>query len=178
MKVSLRKIAEADTSNIVRWRNSDDVRHWLYSQEEVTPEMHLGWLRNVVWVGRCAQYIIEVEENNEKYDIGTTFIKRETPDSEEGEFGIFIGEKQAKGKHCALPATKEMLRIGFEELKLKTIFLTVFTTNIPAVKTYLHAGFTIVEEYEYSRDRNRSIYKMIIKNPLCSHANNLEISNV
>ena len=162
MKVSLRKIAEADTSNIVRWRNSDDVRHWLYSQQDVTPEMHMGWLRNVVWVGRCAQYIIEVEENNEKYDIGTTFIKRDTPDSEEGEFGIFIGERRARGKHCALPATKEMLRIGFEELKLKSIFLTVFTANGPAVRTYRNAGFQVIDEYEYEEDPKRLIYKMEI----------------
>lgn len=164
MKVSLRKIEEADTSNIVRWRNSDDVRHWLYSQEDVTPEMHLGWLRNVVWVGRCAQYIIEVEENNEKYDIGTTFIKRDTPDSVEGEFGIFIGETKARGKHCALPATEEMLRIGFIDLELATIFLTVFTENKPAVNTYLHAGFQIVNEYNYEEGNERRIYKMVIKN--------------
>lgn len=162
MEVTLRKITEADTANIVRWRNSDDVRRWLYSQVDLTPEMHLSWLKNVVNTGRCAQYIIVAKEDNNIFDIGTTFIKRSSPDSDEGEFGIFIGESWAKGKHCSLPATIEMLRIGFTELRLKSIFLTVFVENIPAVKTYLHAGFHIAEKYAYKEDENRFIYKMII----------------
>lgn len=162
MDVYLRKITDADTANIVRWRNSDDVRRWLYSQDDVTPEMHRSWIKNVVEKGRCSQYIIVVEENGETVDIGTTFIKRPSPDSKEGEFGIFIGETIARGKHCALPATKEMLRIGFEELHLKTIFLTVFTDNTPAVKTYIKAGFQVVDEYEYSVDSSRHIYRMEI----------------
>ena len=162
MEVSLRKISEADTANIIRWRNSDDVRCWLYSQDDLTPEKHLGWLRNVVDKGRCAQYIIEVREGEALFDIGTTFIKRSIPDSEDGEFGIFIGESRARGKHCALPATKEMVRIGFEELGLKKIYLTVFSANVPAVKTYLNVGFQITDEYHYEDDSQRMIYRMEI----------------
>lgn len=161
MEVHLRKITKADTTNIVRWRNSDDVRRWLYSQDDITPEMHLGWLKNVVGKGRCAQYIIVLKKDGVSLDIGTTFIKRTLSDSEEGEFGIFIGEAYARGKHCALPATKKMLRIGFEEMNLKRIWLTVFVDNVPAVKTYFSAGFQIVEEYLYETD-GRRIYRMEI----------------
>lgn len=162
MDISLRQITESDTANIVRWRNSDDVKHWLYSQRELTPEMHLGWLKNVVAKGYCAQYIIVAKNKNEVFDIGTTFIKRSEPDSKSGEFGIFIGEKKARGKHCALPATTEMLSIGFRELNLDSIFLTVFTENTPAIKTYLAAGFQIIEKFDYVDDPQRKIFKMEI----------------
>lgn len=162
MNISLRKITESDTANIVRWRNSDDVKRWLYSQEDLTPEMHLGWLKNVVAKGLCAQYIIIAKDGVEEFDIGTTFIKRTAPDSINGEFGIFIGEKSARGKHCALPATIKMLSLGFKKLNLNTIFLTVFAENIPAVRTYLKAGFIIKEEHDYKGDRQRKILKMEI----------------
>lgn len=162
MQVSLRKISEKDTAKIVKWRNSEEVRHWLYSQVDLTPEMHNGWLKNVVQAGRCAQYIIVFRDGNNTYDIGTTFIKRHDSESEEGEFGIFIGESWAKGKHCSLPATKEMIRIGFDELRLNRIFLTVFKDNIPAVKTYIRAGFSVIDEYDYPEDNSRRVLKMQI----------------
>ena len=162
MQVSLRKISDSDTNNIVKWRNSEEVRHWLYSQVELTAEMHNHWLKNVVGSGRCEQYIIVLKDGKESSDIGTTFIKRSDKESEEGEFGIFIGESWAKGKHCSLPATQEMIRIGFESLMLKTIFLTVFRDNLPAVKTYRHAGFRVVDEYDYPEDTNRRVLKMQI----------------
>lgn len=162
MEVHLRKIAESDTANIVKWRNSDDVRRWLYSQKELTSEEHLGWLKNVVGKGLCVQYIIVVDDNNSTVDIGTTFIKRSSANSKDGEFGIFIGESAARGKHCALPATIKMLHIGFDRLKLEQIYLTVFSENIPAVKTYLKAGFHITDEYEYSKDDIRKVLRMEI----------------
>ncbi len=164
MQVRLRKIAMSDTANIVKWRNSDKVRHWLYSQDDLTEEMHLGWLKNVVGTGRCAQYIIDVEDEGHCFDIGTTFIKRTSSNSTEGEFGIFIGESMANGKHYSLPATNEMLRIGFEELMLQNIFLTVFEENIPAVKTYHRAGFVITAKYPYEEDNNRAVLRMEITN--------------
>lgn len=162
MDVRLRKITERDTANIVRWRNSDDVRHWLFSQEDLTPEKHLWWLKNVVGKGYCAQYIIIASEGDNDYDIGTTFIKRSTPNSIEGEFGIFIGEAIARGRHCAFSTTMKMLSIGFDEMNLDAIFLTVFSENTPAVKTYLKVGFQIKAEYNYEVDKKRKIYKMEI----------------
>lgn len=162
MIVSLRKLTESDTANIVKWRNADEVKTWLFSQDVVTEEMHLGWYQNKVLPGYCSQYIICVEENGSTLDIGTTFIKRKDLTAEEGEFGIFIGEPLAKGKHCALPATRGMLRIGFNELKLNRIFLEVFSDNVPAIKTYLHAGFRRIAENEYINDKNRLVYTMEI----------------
>ena len=162
MNVSLRKLAESDTANIVLWRNAEDVKRWLFSQDEVTEEMHLRWFHDKVEPGFCAQYIINLEEEERRIDIGTTFIKRKDLTSELGEFGIFIGEPSAKGKHCALPATKNMLRIGFNELKLDRIFLEVFSDNIPAIKTYLHAGFRKTGENEYIKDKEKIVYTMEI----------------
>lgn len=162
MQVSLRKITEEDTDNIVKWRNSQDVRQWLYSQVELTNEMHLEWFKNMVCTGRCIQYIITLKEGNKCCDIGTTFIKRANTVCDIGEFGIFIGESWARGKHCALPATKEMLNIGFREHDLQSIFLTVFEDNVPAVHTYLKAGFIVTEKYPYDGDGTRTVLKMEI----------------
>lgn len=160
MTVSLRKITEADTANIVKWRNRADVKSWLFSQSLVTEESHMNWYRTRILPGFCSQYIIEWNDGMRLQDIDTTFIKRQELTSDVGEFGIFIGEPSAKGKHCSLPATKEMLRIGFNELNLQLIFLEVFSENIPAIKTYEHAGFKVISAYDY--DKIRKVLKMEI----------------
>lgn len=141
MKVQLRKIELSDTANIVKWRNSDDVRKNLFTQDDLTEEQHINWFHSKVEPGCCAQYIIEAIDNDVKTDIGTTFIKGIDYETSEGEFGIFIGEPAYRGKHLASFATKEMLNVGFYELGLSRIYLSVFDDNIPAKTTYQKLGF-------------------------------------
>ncbi|MGI5943105.1 MAG: GNAT family N-acetyltransferase [Pelotomaculaceae bacterium] len=140
-EVILRKIKASDTDNIVRWRNSDSVKRNLFTQSELTAEQHLGWLKSKVETGSCAQYIIVVSENSTNTDIGTVFIKNIDRQSNKGEFGIFIGEADARGKGYAKLATIEILKIAFEKMMLNRVFLTVMADNISGIKVYEKAGF-------------------------------------
>lgn len=162
MNVSLRKITLQDTSNIVKWRNSEDVRKNLFTQDDLTAEMHINWFHSKVETGFCAQYIIVVEDETGIHDIGTTFIKGIDKIKQEGEFGIFIGESAFRGKHLSTKATREMIKIGFEILSLNRIFLSVFEDNVPAIKSYERAGF----HYAYTtteKDDKRAVLYMIIE---------------
>jgi len=159
MKVKLRKITLSDTANIVRWRNSDDVRKNLFTQDNLTEEQHINWFHSKIESGSCAQYIIEVEDESGYHDIGTTFIKGIDNKKKEGEFGIFIGEPTFRGKGLSTSATCQMLRIGFEKLNLKSIFLEVFESNIPAICAYKKAGFKMKDKYMKS---DKSIINMEI----------------
>lgn len=138
-KLTIRPITEADTDNIVRWRNLDSVKRNLYSRDEVTRESHLRWLREQVQTGRCAQYILETLEG----DIGTAFIKNIDNFHKKGEYGIFIGEESARGKGYGRRATELLLEKAFEELDLNRVFLHVFEENLPGIRAYENAGFKI-----------------------------------
>lgn len=161
MKAHLRKIALSDTSNIVKWRNSEEVRKNLFTQDDLTEEQHINWFHNKVETGLCAQYIIEVIEENASHDIGTTFIKNIDNNKKEGEFGIFIGEASFRGKHLSTAATKEMIRIGFEELGLTLIYLSVFADNVPAIMAYEKVGFCKLQEMKEKKN-GRSVILMSI----------------
>lgn len=140
-QIRLRKITPVDTENIVHWRNSPDVRKNLYIQDKLTAEQHLNWLKTKVDCGSCVQYIIcEVKDGGET-DIGTVYIKNIDNVSRKGEFGIFIGEPEGRGKGYAAIATKSILTVAFNELCLNRVYLTVFYDNIPAILTYEKAGF-------------------------------------
>ena len=139
--VTLRALTEADTANIVKWRNSESVRKNLYTQTELTEQQHLNYFQTVVKAGKCAQYIITVEEDGTAVDVGTVFIKNIDRENRKGEFGMFIGEERFRGKGYAAPAACEMLAIAFSELNLNRVYLSVMADNKPAIRTYEKAGF-------------------------------------
>lgn len=144
--IELRELEERDTANIVRWRNGNEVRRNLFTQTLLTEEQHLHYFHNVVQSGRCRQYII-VLKDTPSVDIGTVFLKNIDAELNQAEFGIFIGEPQGRGKKLSYPATNAVLRIAFEELGLRRVYLSVVGDNIPAVTTYLRSGFR-----EYDRE--------------------------
>lgn len=140
-KVSLRPLNISDTDNIVRWRNSDSVKKNLYTQDRLTPEQHIAYFYNVVQAGRCAQFIIVVDEGEKQADVGTAFIKGIDLENRSGEFGIFIGEEGARGKGYAQAATKLILRHAFKALRLHRVYLTVMRDNHAAIRAYEKCGF-------------------------------------
>ena len=53
-----------------------------------------------------------------------------------GEYFIFIGDKENWGKGVSTEATKQVVDIGFTQLHLNRIMLTVSKPNIGGVKSY------------------------------------------
>jgi UDP-4-amino-4,6-dideoxy-N-acetyl-beta-L-altrosamine N-acetyltransferase len=141
--VQLRPINIDDTDNIVTWRNMPDVKKNLYSQDELTPEAHLNWLRTKVETGQCVQFIIEILDAGSVKPAGTVFIKNIDHKNSKGEFGIFIGEREARGKGYAAEATRMILRHAFAALHLNRVYLTVFSDNMAAIRAYEKAGFLV-----------------------------------
>lgn len=139
--IQIRPITESDTQLIIKWRNDPQIVRNLYTQDMLTQEQHLRWLHNYVNTGKCSQFIIEECMDVEKRAIGTVFIKNIDTKNSKGEFGIFIGEKFARGLGYGTAATKEILYHTFEVLGLNRVYLTVFHDNIYAIKAYKQAGF-------------------------------------
>lgn len=149
--VELREISLSDSSNIVRWRNNPSVKKYLYSQEDITEEDNAKYYKSNVLSGKCKQYIIHVVDSK---DIGTIYLRNIDNYSKKAELGIFIGEEQSRGKGYALKAVKQLLNIGFNELGLNRIYLTLMYDNIPAINVYIKAGFSVegVLKQEYYRN--------------------------
>ena len=151
IEVSIRPININDTDNIVKWRNSDDVRFNLYSQDLISPEQHKNYFKNFIETGRCIQFIIEMHHDDIIEDVGTIFLKDIDRNSKKAEFGIFIGEASARGNGVAKKATIKILNFAFFEEQFNKVYLTLFADNIPAFRTYLSTGFrfegVLREEY-------------------------------
>ena len=138
-KVSLRPITDADTDDIVRWRNDPEVRQFFIFREPFTPEMHRAWLKNRVAAGQVIQYII-VDRASGK-SVGSVYFRDVDPVSESAEYGIFIGEADGRGRGVGTETARLFTAFGLDVLRLHRISLKVLGGNEVARRSYEKAGF-------------------------------------
>ena len=137
--IYLRLMTAADTDLIVAWRNKDAVRKNFIYQELFTREGHENWIRNKVETGQVVQMII-CDAAADK-PLGSVYIRDIDREHNKAEYGIFIGEDDARGRGIGTAAAKLMLRYCFEEEKLHRIYLRALASNMQAIRSYEKAGF-------------------------------------
>ena len=128
-----------DTDLIVAWRNSDAVRKNFIYQALFTRESHENWIRTMVETGKVVQMII-CDSASDK-PLGSVYIRDIDRHHNKAEYGIFIGEQDARGRGVGTAAAKLMLRYCFEEEKLHRVYLRAFAENVQAIRSYEKAGF-------------------------------------
>lgn len=135
----LRPITIDDTEQIVKWRNNPSVMKNFIFREKFTKEMHENWMHTKVETGQVIQYI--VEEKKTKKPIGSVYFRDVNEAYDSAEFGIFIGEDDARGKGYGKEMTSLFVRYGFESLGLHRIQLRLVKGNAAAARTYSSVGF-------------------------------------
>ena len=137
--IYLRLMTYEDTDLIVTWRNSDAVRRNFIYQELFTREGHENWIRTQVDTGRVVQTIIcDIATDR---PLGSVYIRDIDRHHNKAEYGIFIGEADARGRGVGTAAAKLMLRYCFEEEALHRVYLRAFADNQQAIGSYERAGF-------------------------------------
>lgn len=142
-KIFLRKMEYSDTENIVKWRNSDFVRNNFIYQALFTKETHENWIRTMVETGKADQLIICLKDNmnDGEIPVGSVYIRDIDWNHNKAEYGIFIGEENARGKGVGSQTAALMIEYCFKQLKLHRLFLRVFADNKQAIRSYEKAGF-------------------------------------
>ncbi len=137
--IFLRLMTAADTDLIVAWRNKDAVRKNFIYQELFTREGHENWIRTRVETGQVVQMIICDDATGKP--LGSVYIRDIDREHNKAEYGIFIGEDDARGRGIGTAAAKLMLRYCFEEEGLHRVYLRAFADNLQAIRSYEKAGF-------------------------------------
>jgi UDP-4-amino-4,6-dideoxy-N-acetyl-beta-L-altrosamine N-acetyltransferase len=129
-----------DADDVVRLRNDPAVRPQLFCDEPLDREGHLRWFERMQKDGIRHEFII-VERATGR-SIGITGLNHLDRQHRRAEYGIVIGEAEARGKGLAFEASRLLLNYAFNKLRLHRVYLHVFTENEPALRLYRKIGFT------------------------------------
>lgn len=164
-QVYIRPIEVSDAELIIKWRNSENVKKYFILQENFTLEGQVKWINNIVNNGKAFQFVIVEKASNRS--VGSVYIRNVDQIHKKGEYGIFIGEDDARGKGYGTQAAKLIIKYAFNEKKLHRIYLRVFSDNYRAISSYKKVGFNIegvLREDVYVRGVYRDITWMAIVN--------------
>ncbi|MDM8159172.1 GNAT family protein [Labilibaculum sp. K2S] len=85
-----------------------------------------------------------------------------------GEYFIFIGDKNYWGKGIGTQVTQMIVKMGFEELGLNRIMLSVSVPNVGGVKAYERAGFVLEGRFREAALRNGEYHDKLVMSVLKS----------
>ncbi len=158
-KIYLCEITSEHTGLIVRWRNNPNVRSKFIFREKFTNQMHENWLETKVATGEVVQFVIYTNEKD--IPIGSVYLRDIDYHNKKAEYGIFIGEDEARGHGYGTEAANLMCQYAFEQLKLHKLMLRVFADNKNAIRSYEKAGF-VQEAYLKDEELLDGKYKDVI----------------
>ncbi len=143
----LRKLMEKDAEGMLDWMHDSDInRYFRFDAANMTKDKALAYIVNANASESDVHYAI-INDNDEY--LGTISLKNIDYENSKAEYAIST-RKKAHGTGCAMEATKEILRIAFEELGLEKVYLNVLSDNMRANKFYQKVGF--VYEGEFRND--------------------------
>ena len=140
-KIILRPITLNDEELILKWRNDPSVKSNFIFREELTREVHEKWMKQKVETGEVIQFIIEEKIGDHEIPIGSVYLQKVDLQNMNAEYGIFIGETNARGKGYGTECANLILKFAFETLGLHKVYLRVLGDNVIAQRSYMKAGF-------------------------------------
>lgn len=151
----------SDTDDVIRMRREPSVLAQLFSDKAPAREEHLRWLERIQVQGDRQEFII-VERGTGR-SIGTIGLSNIHPKHRHAQYGILIGEIDARGKGLALEASRLLLAYAFDKLGLQRVYLHVFADNEQALHLYRKVGFEEegrLRQHMYKDGRFRDVVVM------------------
>ena len=148
--MTLRELKKEDMEGMLEWMMDPDIRqNFRFSADKLDEKSVLTFIQNAKILispreGCTIHYAIADDENDEY--LGTISLKEISTVNKNAEYAISL-RKKAQGKGIGAKATKEILRLAFEEYGLERVYLNVLSDNIRAIKLYEKCGFIFEGEF-------------------------------
>lgn len=144
MKIYLRPITPNDTRNIVKWRNTKEVRSHCMDKSPISEESHMDFYKNFVETGKYKQFIVErIEESSHvaSYPIATIYLKDIDNNNHRCELCIFTSSDEEWRQASQSIAISMMLEKAFSEFGIHKVYSYVFAKHSDEIALLKTAGF-------------------------------------
>ena len=138
---SFRELKPSDLHYFIQWIADEEVIRYSMTKFHrlSTNDLIVDWYKSTLSDQKTFQLGILDPKTN--HLIGYVGLAGLNEIDRNGEYFIFIGNKEYWRKGIASDATKKILHHGFMHLNLHRIFLTVSSKNSGAIRAYEKAGF-------------------------------------
>ncbi|MFK7776841.1 MAG: UDP-4-amino-4,6-dideoxy-N-acetyl-beta-L-altrosamine N-acetyltransferase [Gimesia sp.] len=130
----LRKMVENDLSLVLQWRNHPDVRRYMYTQHEITPEEHVQWFSRLCHDDRQSSLVFVIDE----IPLGYVNFKRNATLTV-ADWGFYLAPDAPKGTGSQLGTAA--LDYAFEQMKLHKVCGQALGYNEKSKGFHLRFGF-------------------------------------
>lgn len=139
--IQLELFKEEDFSRLINWVDSKKLMY-IFSAERFTfPINHQQLLKYINTKDRIAYKVIDKTTNE---IIGHADFSNINKQSKSARIcSVLVGDKKSRNKGFGTQIINELVRIGFDEMKLHRIDLGVYDFNKQAIKCYEKCGFQI-----------------------------------
>ena len=143
-RVMLREYRRDDFDHIRRWMNDRETVRFM-STRFWPPQTSIDaeeYLQRMMQSSHNAYNFVIADAEDESY-IGQLDMFRVDWRLRQGEIGMVIGRREHRGKGYALEALQLLQDYVFSALGLERLELEVHMDNVPAIRCYELAGFTL-----------------------------------
>lgn len=139
--IFLRPVVHSDVNeNYLNWLKDDDVMDGLATRDYTLQKLE-SYVKERLDNPDIAFFAICDKESGEH--IGNVKLDFHDKRANLSELGILIGNKNYWGKGVGAQACQLIMKYGFEQMKLRKIYLAVYESNPNAKKLYEKLGFRL-----------------------------------
>lgn len=141
MNITFRDLESGDVKYFFEWLKDESVTKYSLSKfQNMKSDSQISeWFDEVL--SENSSYKKAIVDSDKNNLIGYAGISGISNINKSGEYFIFIGDESYHGKGVGTFVTKEIVKIGFEDLGLNRIMLTVSDINVGALRAYTKANF-------------------------------------
>lgn len=143
-QVQLRDLREDDRERILAWRNSPDVRAFMYTDHLIAPEEHARWFESARGEDPRRRYWI-IEANGAP--VGLANLADIDRTAGRCAWAYYLADPAVRGMGLGSYVEYWMLEHVFEHLRLRKLWCEVLVSNEPVWR--LHQTFGFVEEARF-----------------------------
>lgn len=150
-QIHLRNLEEKDAPLMLEWMHDPSIACFFrFDAMSMTEEKCIEYIRTANSDENSKHFAFA--DGNDEY-LGTISLKNIDKEKKEAEYAIST-RKKAHGTGVAMTATKEILRIAFDELGLERVYLNVLAENKRANAFYQKVGF----QFDYCEEKAAEIH--------------------
>lgn len=148
-QVELLPMAQTHQEQLRQWRNQDEIRQQMLSDELISEEQQQAWFKKTQRDPKQLHWVIRFRQQL----IGATNVKsletgKAVADACVLEPGLYIGERRYQGNIVAFAPTLAMYDFCFNTLATEVFRAVVKRSNHNAMSYNLKLGYRIVEDNE------------------------------